>query len=516
MPRWLINRKVTESLRFLPDLMLRYDRSSEVDAADAAAFIKYVHTSSDNNSNVRTGSSSIIAAQKELLNDVSGWKTMPTSTRFQTMSLKHTDGDRVVTGRVVFRVSCSAAEVLAHHWLFLSNGRLKKHFEANGSLPYGIIDGEDSLRCRQILHQVVSFPVPLTNREFITQCEWEAFEANRVGIEGGGDNESQSHYTMAFEPAAMISPVLSQPSLQSSLPNAINEQQEEGNEEEMFADATIKTSRLSQLSAAPMKLSRSSTLMGTVRKVKKNISNLSNGQTVTKFIKGADHVRGNSAGFLEFKQTAPNQRLVTYVINIDLAGRIPAAFINSRAKSFLDCSYVILKFQRTTAKDLDKDLRAAFVKRIHARESTSELVLDIEGTSASASAIAKVDDEIENEIIEDVKSKLDGNNLNWTAMKTSNLLCQKYMTYHEDDPIVLGKASCVVDTSAEEALAWCWDYCSFERVQKHDNEVSRFGTSSSNGIARLPRRMLAQHSSSHVDILSCKLFLILSFIIPFE
>jgi hypothetical protein len=146
--------------------MIRYDRSSEVDAINAAAFIKYVHATNDkqqqqqqqrrskanasadaNESNGhaddRVRSSKIIAAQKELLSETKGWSTMPSSTRFQTMSLKFADGDKVVTGRVVFLLACSPAEALASYWLSSSNATLKKTFRENGSLPYEVFDDND-------------------------------------------------------------------------------------------------------------------------------------------------------------------------------------------------------------------------------------------------------------------------------------------------------------------------------------------------------------------------------------
>jgi hypothetical protein len=124
--------------------------------------------------------------------------------------------------------------------------------------------------------------------------------------------------------------------------------------------------------------------------------------------------------------------------------------------------------------------------------------------------------EIESQIIADVRTTFSSSDNIWTAMKTSNLEIEKLMTYKEGDPILLGKARTIVDTSSEEALAWCWDYCGFERSQTHDEEVSRLNTSSTTGFSRIPRRVTAEHSSVRVDGLSCKPSLIFRFIIHFS
>jgi hypothetical protein len=268
IPAYLVNRKSTDSLRLLPEMMVKYDRSKEVDAANAAAFIKYVHNnnnsinssnvnssnvnsnnvnsttssnSDDSNhgndddchhrrsrirtiSNASAGSSAVVTAQKGLLKDVDvketdifdslsdykfmGWRTMPSSTRFQTMSLKYSEGDKVVTGKVVFRVSCSAAEALSRYWLKTSNEKLKAHQEENGNLPYEVLsnnedidDGDSRFRGRakfidassqcqsQTIRSVVSLPTGFNNREFVSLHEWEVGETTN-----GNGTEGQSYY----------------------------------------------------------------------------------------------------------------------------------------------------------------------------------------------------------------------------------------------------------------------------------------------------------------------------------
>jgi hypothetical protein len=54
-------------------------------------------------------------------------------------------------------------------------------------------------------------------------------------------------------------------------------------------------------------------------------------------------------------------------------------------------------------------------------------------------------------------------------------------------PIGYGKVSCVIDTSAEEALAWLWDYCSLSRMTTaHSDDACKFFGESSLSRERSP------------------------------
>jgi Flp pilus assembly protein TadG len=375
IPLWLVNRKASASLRWLPDLMKRYDRSAEVDALNAAAFIKYVHAS-NNNSNTDTSinslhsscderektenndqqhrqsisnananahananadvtinaytdidatidananadahatintinskvpfahalasPSTIIAEQKKLLRDLTGWRTMGSSSRFQHMSIKHTDGDRIVTAKSVFRLSCSPAEALADYWLVMSNWRLKKHLEDNGNLPYEFIEDDDihdfdeedeqnederrggrqkqrtqssiedfpsALQCQRfVVRQAFALLPPVQNREFLDRYEWEPAEINQTEEE-----KVIRGFYIGWEPAD-LNLSLSLPTLLSnSNPSSEQQQQQQ--------------------------------------------------QQKSKYGKKSDFVQGTSKGIIEMKEIAPQQTLVTFIINLDL------------------------------------------------------------------------------------------------------------------------------------------------------------------------------------------------------
>ena len=48
-----------------------------------------------------------------------------------------------------------------------------------------------------------------------------------------------------------------------------------------------------------------------------------------------------------------------------------------------------------------------------------------------------------------------------------DLVIKKYIKFVKDDAVKWGKATATVHTSPEEALAWLWDYCSYERMRGH-------------------------------------------------
>ena len=71
----------------------------------------------------------------------------------------------------------------------------------------------------------------------------------------------------------------------------------------------------------------------------------------------------------------------------------------------------------------------------------------------------------------------------------------------------VAKATCIVDCSCEEALAWAWDYCSFERNKNYEMSLggkTQANENSSTSFARFKRRVRAEHSCSHKEILSVK------------
>ena len=59
----------------------------------------------------------------------------------------------------------------------------------------------------------------------------------------------------------------------------------------------------------------------------------------------------------------------------------------------------------------------------------------------------------------------------WKELKDSSLVVKKFIAHKEGEKHVIGKAVCIVDCSCEEALAWSWDYCSFERNEIYERSL---------------------------------------------
>ena len=157
---------------------------------------------------------SIVDKQKELLKDDDrNWKTLSSSTRFQHMSVKFEEGSKIASWKVVFQLSCSPLEALAHNWLVMSNELLKKHFQAHGNTAYELVESgrkgtrkshqDDSssnylgpFKSKSYIHRkVITLPVPLTNLEFVLRREWA--EDKSDGSAGDASETSASGFYMA-------------------------------------------------------------------------------------------------------------------------------------------------------------------------------------------------------------------------------------------------------------------------------------------------------------------------------
>lgn len=58
----------------------------------------------------------------------------------------------------------------------------------------------------------------------------------------------------------------------------------------------------------------------------------------------------------------------------------------------------------------------------------------------------------------------------WVALtKHSDFFVKMSMAHVQGESIATGKAIAVVDCSAEKALAWIWNYCSYNRISQVKN-----------------------------------------------
>ena len=61
--------------------------------------------------------------------------------------------------------------------------------------------------------------------------------------------------------------------------------------------------------------------------------------------------------------------------------------------------------------------------------------------------------------------------LKWSRIQGGDdFAIKKYTKFVKDDDVKWGKATTIVHTSPEDALAWLWDYCSNERMRRHQKK----------------------------------------------
>ena len=64
-----------------------------------------------------------------------------------------------------------------------------------------------------------------------------------------------------------------------------------------------------------------------------------------------------------------------------------------------------------------------------------------------------------------------GQKLKWKRIQGGDdFAIKKYTKFVKDDDVKWGKATTIVHTSPEDALAWLWDYCSNERMRRHQKK----------------------------------------------
>jgi hypothetical protein len=164
---------------------------------------------------------------------------------------------------------------------------------------------------------------------------------------------------------------------------------------------------------------------------------------------------------------------------------LPSAIVAAKAYRFFDFGPVISKFQRVDGLSLDRDIRDEFVAALYRKQQ--------QHTKSETQQLA-----VEREIVAQVKSVLTWNELDWKIMKESTISVTMSIAFLKGDSIAYGRAFGIIDTSAEEALAWIWDYCSYERNRIHEFQQGSF--------QKYPRRITAYHSNSHRELLVLKAF----------
>ena len=143
---------------------------------------------------------------------------------------------------------------------------------------------------------------------------------------------------------------------------------------------------------------------------------------------------------------AQNVCEVTFVMNIVDKGKIPTSIVNANIGRALNPVTFLKAFYERTGLVLDAELRAEFVKNVPRTVNSI--------TAEQQSFVQQEMDSI------DYK-----NDTGWEKLdKDSSVFVKLSKKHNKGESNAWGKATTTIDTSAENVLAWFWDYCSNERL----------------------------------------------------
>ena len=412
----------------------------------------------------------------------------------QIISTKHFDNEKALSGKVTFTLPCSSSQALAHFWLITRNENTSKHHCLNGELPFEIVSGgagerisdngndngdhhnDANLGAFLSLHfndslsyiQAHAIQKPFTNRHFCTRQVWAA------------SGETDKNYFIAWEP-------------------------DDDSSDDQDNKYSPTSSNNTRTNTRPCKSRSTFTPSFSTRNIP-SFSSLASDQ-----IQNSPHqhyVRGEHNGTIKKCAIAPQQTNITFISRIDFKGRIASIVINSYAKKLFDQSDACYKFQRACVKVLDKELRVVFVQSINKKKNLDQKRRVVVSNSSSSTLMN------ETSIIEIARKELFRTNHNHSAdqlkkadeVELAPILKNQTSKLTQEVIRVKGESFCttritgIVGTSAEEALAWVWDYTSNERTRLHAKN-SRGGT---NALSRFPRFVSKDHSPNHIEIISVK------------
>ena len=154
-------------------------------------------------------------------------------------------------------------------------------------------------------------------------------------------------------------------------------------------------------------------------------------------------------GVWVIKRLAPNVCEATIVNRIEDTGSIPKMVFNMNIGRSLGVIYDLKGYFERNDTVVDKELRNEFIVSIPRAIVTNRVT----------------------EIVEEQMSKVNVIDDKWVPLpKDSNTFVKLSKMHLEGKNInVWGKSETIIDTSAEEVLAYFWDYCSNERIKATKN-----------------------------------------------
>ena len=312
------------------------------------------------------------------------------------------ESDAGAWGKAVATIDASAARVFAVRWCQSSYYAKQIYAEVEGpdTLRKVVQTSSHSMLLVSLLH----LPSPVSNRVFATWFTWRKEPDNALLIafgpmEGYADQQEDGERVIA---------------------NIMAEQKErrerEGDTDKAYRQDTKDLELMMQQRAAKKEL-----LQGLNDQIKQDPT-------------ASSAIRGTVRGYWRIKPLGPSVCEVTYIIQAELGGSIPAALLNARIKRSLGVMRTTqVKFGRN-GKLVDKEMREAF---------------------ASPPPMAELNDE-QTAVFESCRYLESEDGSEWETLASPSpfvTMCMRHAPAKENErSIAIGKATAVIDCPVHEAV----------------------------------------------------------------
>jgi len=236
-------------------------------------------------------------------------------------------------------------------------------------------------------------------------------------------------------------------------------------------------------------------------------------------------VRGEISMTHEYERLPHNQTIFTLRLKVDIKGNIPKKIANMGMSGALDSVYRAYKYFKRD-EEID-ELEVSLTEKMQARGSTDKppanplsarLSLRSTKSNQRSSFIDSIPSTPETSTEEKslisrsmaytTKDKLTTTSTGtirgnlWTRLHDGDSSVKKFKKMKEGDPSMWGKATAIVHTTAEQALAFVWLYCSNLRMKEHqklDGNLIRevYEPITTTYTATVPS---AQHHTQHIVV----------------
>ena len=168
------------------------------------------------------------------------------------------------------------------------------------------------------------------------------------------------------------------------------------------------------------------------------------------FLDQSNTTVGKTIGIYIFERLAPQITRMTFVQQAEMRGSIPPLILNSLVRSSLQIVQRLVDDFKRRGRDVDEEKRNEFISNIHRAPPLTPDQNDL------------------------VKRCLQLENVDAGEFKEINSKDYRVKFFQKYDPtivgeknVAVGKAAAKIDASAEEVLAWRWNWCSNDKMRIH-------------------------------------------------